>query len=226
MSTDANALLRLLQLTSPALPVGAYAQSHGLEQAVCAGWVKDEQSAHAWVLGLMQHACVFLDVPVCARMYHAWQRQERDELAYWSRFLNANREAAELQQADRRMGAALSILLSELGLPEAKLWPNVLPYVNYPLLFTLAASRWHIPLATAVSGYLWSWCENQVLAAVKLVPLGQTAGQRILAQLITGIDIAAAHGLALKDEEIGFLAPGQAMASALHETQYARLFCS
>ncbi len=218
-------LLHLLHLASPALPVGAYSYSQGLEYAIEVQWVRNEASALNWIAGLLSHTLAHLDVPVATRLYHAWQHDDVNEVTRWSQFLFANREARELQDEDRNMGLSLARLLNDLGMNEASAWCKA-DSVCFLTLFTLAAQRWNIALPDALHGYLWSWAENQVLSAVKLIPLGQTAGQRLLTQLIPRIAQAVATGLALSDDDIGFSAPGLALAGALHETQYSRLFRS
>lgn len=218
-------LLRLLQLTSPALPIGAFAYSQGLEYAVQAQWVHDETSAQAWILGVMREGVARLDVPVLARLYRAWSVNDEDALDYWSAYLRASREAAELREEDRQLGMALARLLRDLEIAEAAPWLTR-PQANLATLFALAAVRWNISLRDAANGYLWSWTEAQVAAAVKLVPLGQTAGQRILSRAVLEIPAAAAAGWSLSDDEIGYAAPRLAIGSALHESQYSRLFRS
>ena len=220
-----TALPRLLQLCSPALPVGAYAYSQGLESAVEQGWVHDEASAGAWILGLLNHTMRLLDLPVFARLYGAWDVEDADAARRWNARLYASREAAELQREDQHLGAALARLLSDLGLEKAEPWRNA-PRVCFATLFSLAAVQWEIPLPEAATGYAWTWTENQVVAATRLIPLGQTASQRLLVAAGPVIAAAAADSLILPDEDIGGAAPGLALAGALHETQYSRLFRS
>lgn len=222
---DDLALLRLLQLVSPALPVGAYAYSQGLESAVERGWIKDEEDAERWIKGLLRHPLGCLDVPVLARLYRAWQAGDGNGVAAWNARLYASREAAELQREDYHLGTALARLLADLGVEEARPWRTA-PRVCFATLFTLAAVRWEIPLEGAAQGYLWAWAENQVMAATRLMPLGQTAGQRILSRLLPELVAAVRQGLVLEDEDIGCAAPGLAIAGAWHETQYSRLFRS
>jgi urease accessory protein len=219
------ALPRLLQLCSPTLPVGAYAYSQGLESAVEHGWVRDEASAGEWILGLLSHSMRRLDIPVFARLYRAWRDCDLDVARRWNARLFASREAAELQREDQQLGAALARLLSDLGLDEAEPWRNA-PRVCFATLFSLATVRWDIPLPEAATGYAWAWTENQVAAATRLIPLGQTASQRLLVTAGPAIVAAVADGLVLPNEEIGAAAPGLALAGALHETQYSRLFRS
>lgn len=219
------ALLRLLQLSSPTLPIGGYAYSQGLEHAVNSGWVTDEAGAQSWILGVMKHLLCHLDIPVLARLYGGWRANDEHAIRYWSGFLHASRESCELQSEDQQQGTALARLLAELSIPEANTW-ETRPDCTLATLFALAASRWDISLPDMAAGYLWAWVDNQVAAAIKLVPLGQTAGQRILSEAISAIPHVVQCGLQCDDQFIGFTAPGFGIASALHETQYSRLFRS
>jgi urease accessory protein len=218
-------LLRLMQLSSPMLPVGAYAYSQGLEYAVESGWVTDEKSTINWVLGLLNNAHANLDVPVLARLHLGWKNGDSDLVCYWNDYLFASRETSEMQAEERQLAQALCRLLYDLGITVANDWMQY-PRRTFLLPFSIGASHWRIPLEDTISGYLWAWSENQVLAAIKLVPLGQTAGQRILSKMIKEIPKVSKAGLSLKDDEVGFSAVGQGIASALHETQYSRLFRS
>jgi urease accessory protein len=219
------ALLRLLQLVSPALPVGAYAYSQGLEQAVQAGWVQDEASARDWIAGVLEHNLGRLDVPLLLRLQRAWQENDQGQVEYWSRYTCAARETAELRSEDHQTGTALARLLADLGISPARAWATH-PDVNWPAMFGLAAAHWRVPPDTAALGYLWAWCENQVAAAIKLVPLGQTAGQRILTHCAARIPAVGRAAAACADEDIGQLAAALVIGSAWHETQYSRLFRS
>ncbi len=214
-----------MQLCSPTLPVGAYAYSQGLECAVERGWVRDEASAGQWILGLLAHTLQRLDLPIFARLHQAWQTADLEAARRWNARLYASREAAELQREDRQLGTALARLLADLGLDEAAGWRNA-PRVCFATLFSLAAARWEIPLPEAATGYAWAWTENQVIAATRLIPLGQTASQRLLVAAGPAIVSAVAEALTLPDAEIGASAPGLALAGALHEIQYSRLFRS
>jgi urease accessory protein len=217
------ALLRLLQLSSPALPIGAYAYSQGLEHAVTAGWVHDEESAADWILGLLANALPALEAPVLLRLIDAWAKGS--DVHRWNELLFASRASAELRAEDQRLGSALARLLASLDLPDASTWVSF-PRVTHLNMFALASARWGIAPADAVAGYLFSWTENQVGAASRLVPLGQTSAQRILSRATVLIPAAVSHAGSITDDELGFAAPGQAIAAALHETQYSRIFRS
>ncbi len=225
MTLALASLPHLLQLCSPTLPVGAYAYSQGLECAVERGWVRDEASAGQWILGLLGHSVQRLDLPIFIRLYRSWHTVDADAVRHWNARLYASREAAELQQEDRHLGTALARLLVDLGLEDAEPWRNT-PQVCFATLFSLATVRWEIPLAEAATGYAWAWTENQITAATRLIPLGQTASQRLLIAAGPAITIAVQEGLACADAAIGATAPGLALAGALHETQYSRLFRS
>ena len=220
-----SSLLRLLQLVTPALPVGAFNFSQGLEYAVHAQWIKDEASALSWIRGLARSVVGTLDLPVLLRMYRGWREHDAVAVAGWSAKLIAARESAEARAEDRHMGQALAKILSELEVEAARAW-IANDAATFATLFSLAAQHWDIPADETMTGYLWAWTENQVIAAVKLIPLGQTAGQRMLDQLVREIPTIVAHASTLTDDAIGIAAPAQGMAIALHESQYSRLFRS
>jgi len=218
-------LLKLMRLTSPSLPIGGYSYSQGLEFAISAGWVHDTSTVSDWIQGLLKNSLINLDLPVLQKLYEAWQESDTDRVRYWNNFLSANRDAFELQEEDRQLGKALARLLVDLGLEEAKPFLNP-PHGGFLTLYVLAAVRWNISLNDAAQGFLWMWSENKVLCAMKLIPLGQTDGQKILSAVIETISHVIMRGLDLPDEDIGYTTPGQGIASALHETQYTRLFRS
>jgi len=233
-------VLELLYLASPTLPVGAYAYSQGLEAAVCGKFVFDVESAASWIGGLMDQVLARVDVPILARLYRAWQMDDAARLRDWSELLLAQREARELRDEEIALGRALARLLRDLGFERARalLDPHHLqasprtqrPDAGVPPTwlgaFALAAWSLGIPLEATVHGYLYAWTENQFAAATRLIPLGQTEARRALLRSLPVVASAARAGLALPDAEIGASAPGLALCSALHETQYTRLFRS
>lgn len=223
-ATGNTALLHLLHLVSPALPVGAYAYSQGLESAVEAGWIRDVQDTENWLDNILHESIAQLEVPVLKRLYRAWQTDDVAEARRWNDFLLASRETGELLLEDTQMGQALWRLLSDLDLPAARRWDA--GQSSFSTLFAMAASHYRINEADCLQGFVWSWLENQVQAAIKLVPLGQTQAQQLLVNLLPVIPPLCREADALTDEEIGNSLPRIAMASMQHETQYSRLFRS
>lgn len=219
------AMLRLCQLVSPALPIGAYNFSQGLEYAVQAGWVHDEVSARDWIAGVAEQAVGTLDLPLLLRLHAAWSGNDALKAHDWSSYLLAARETEELRAEERHLGRALAKVLVELQIDVAAEWTRH-SEASYACLFALAACHWHIDSGHTAQAYLWAWCENQVLAALKLLPLGQSAGQRMLNDLLLNIPALVARAALLDDDDIGVATPLQGMASAWHETQYSRLFRS
>jgi urease accessory protein len=219
------ALMRLLQLSSSSLPVGGFTYSQGIEWAVEQGWIADEAGLQAWLLDLVETGLLHVDLPVLVRLYRACQADDGAGLAHWSAWLIANRETRELREEERNRGRAMTSLLRELEVPGATTWRATLETCQ-AAGFALAAATWQVPLVQALQGYAWAWLEGLVLAGVKLVPLGQSSGQRILARLAEPAAEAALAALALPDEAMGASAPAMAIASSRHETQYTRLFRS
>ena len=219
------ALLRLLQLVSPGLPIGMYSYSQGLERAVDEAWVHNSDTAATWLDGILQHSIGCVDVPILLRLYEAWQTAQAESVSQWSQTLRAYRETSELRAEDCQMGQALAKLLTQLNIPDAQLWQRH-PQASLATLFSLAAVQWHIDVRSAALAYVWGWLENQVLCTVKLIPLGQVAGQQLLQTIATQIPALVDNAFTLNDDDIGGSAFALALASSRHEIQYSRLFRS
>lgn len=218
-------LVRLMQLISPSLPIGSFTYSQGIEWAVEAGWVNSLDSLQAWLHSQLHSSVQQVDIPIVSRLYQAIAQQDLALVQYWIDYLQASRETHELLLEEQNRGRALVDLLIALELPLAREWRTQLAQ-SQAAAFALAAVQWQIPLEQAAYGYVWSWLENVVLAAVKLIPLGQTQGQRCLYALSAQIPWHVEQGLALEDDAIGAALPALAIASSRHETQYTRLFRS
>jgi urease accessory protein len=208
-------LAKLLQLASPTLPVGAYSYSGGLEAAIEAGIVKDAATAAQWIGDVLEHTVARMEAPIVLALLSA-----KDFAGLNERFL-ASRETAELRAETVQMGYSLNRLLKDLGVGEV---PVEEP--SFPAAFAFAARHWKIEPAAALQAYLWAWLENQVMAAVKAVPLGQTDGQRLLLSLGDLLPALVEKAKSMKEEDMGNFAPALAMLSSQHETQYSRLFRS
>jgi len=226
MTTDDRLpLVRLMQLVSPSLPVGGFTYSQGIERAVEDGWISGATDLQAWLGDQLHHVIAVFDLPILARLYKAVADDRPETLEIWIDELLAGRESAELRLEESNRGRALADLLGGLEVPEVDHWRKELARCQLAG-FAFAAVRWRIPLTDAALGYAWSWLENLVLAAVKIIPLGQTDGQRILQLLSRKLPAAVEHGLACTDAGIGASSPALAIASSRHETQYTRLFRS
>ena len=210
----------LWQLISPLSPVGAYHYSQGLEQVIGLGWVIDEESLLRWLEALLLNVIAGVDLPVICRTHAAWSVRDEDAVATWDGVSRACRETAELRDEERQMGAALGRLARELKEP----FPGQVP--GYSAGFGVMTANRNIAPDDALGGYCWAWCENQVAAGIKLMPLGQSGGQRILSRLKTHLGSAVSAGKNCRDEDIGAGMPALALASTLHERRYSRLFRS
>lgn len=223
------ALIRLLQLASPALPVGAYTYSQGLECAVESGRIRDEASAGRWIGDLMAFAIGRFEAPLVALLMHHWVEDKAVEIKHLNGDFLASRESAELRAETVQMGFSLNRLLADLADPALATVRERLadmPEIAFPTAWSGIAAMWKIAPGDAVAAYLWTWAENQVMAALKAVPLGQAAGQRLLAELGRQVPAIAETALALPENQWSNLTPAFALCSARHETQYSRLFRS
>jgi urease accessory protein len=221
-------LVRLLQLASPMLPVGAYSYSQGLEAAVDRRIVRDAPTAAQWIGDMLDYSVARMEAPVLLRLIAAWRGRDFAAIDDWNALFLASRETSELRAETVQMGFSLRRLLAELAgaNEEARAHLARLEEIAFPTSFACAVAEWQISPEPALVAYLWSWLENQVMAALKALPLGQTDGQRMLLTLGDRLDAIAARVALLADDELGSFAPGFAMLSSHHETQYSRLFRS
>ena len=209
----ADPRLHLLQLASPALPVGAYAYSQAMEYAVEANWLEGP-ALEEWLRDGLQLGLANLDLPVLLRAHAAAAADDPGALNHWNERLLAARETRELLLEDQQLGAALLRLLRQLLDPPP---PDFRSRPGYAAVFAVACARWGIAAPEALMAYSYAWLENQVSAATKLVPLGQTRAQQLLVALLEA---------AVDDTAIGLSLPGLALASCRHERQHTRLFRS
>jgi urease accessory protein len=213
-------LLALLQLASPTLPVGAYAYSQGLEKAIEDGLVRDASSARRWIEDLLLLVIARYEAPLWLRVFDAAAAGDVAAVAARNGELLAARETAELRAESLQMGASLARVFPVLGIE-----PPSGP-VTFPTAFALACAGLGIDREAGLAAHLWAWLENQVLVAVKSVPLGQQAGQSMLFELHKALTLAVAQAAALDDAELGSAPLQFALTSARHETQYSRIYRS
>jgi urease accessory protein len=221
-----GALLRLLQLASPSLPVGAYSYSEGLEYAVEQRAVADAATLRRWLEDALHYGGVRVEAAVLVRTYDARIADDGDAVRHWNEWLTAARESEELRLQNHEMGRALLKLLAELEPPPKSISSLLSQPCNFAVVFAIAAAHWNIVRDAAVIGYLQTWTANMINAGVKLIPLGQTAGQRLLWDLQSTIEGTARAAATVADGDLAVSNWGQALASMRHETQYSRLFRS
>jgi urease accessory protein len=221
-----SALLQLVWLASPALPVGAFSYSEGLETAVDQGRVGDEASASTWLLDQLRLAQARSELAVAAAAWVAWQAHDAPRLRALDAWVLATRESAEFRLQTEQAGRSLADWLRQRGIDAERASTLKTLAPTWPLAWALAAWRSGAPPRAALLAMAFGWAENMVQAAVKAVPLGQSAGQRLLGALAEAIPAAVDEALALDDESRQAFAPMLAIVSARHETQYSRLFRS
>ena len=225
---SASALLQLMWLASPALPVGGFSYSEGLEAAVEAGRVTNEADVGAWLRDQLHLSLARSDLAVCAKAFRAWQRDDVAHITELNDWVTATRETAEFRQQTQQMGRSLVEWLRNRSGTDARVdaLKALAPAPTWPIAFALAALQTGAPLREALLSFGFGWAENMVQAALKAVPLGQSAGQRVLASLVADLPAAVDHAASLMDSERQAFTPMLAILSAQHEAQYSRLFRS
>jgi urease accessory protein len=207
------------------LPVGAYAYSQGMEWAVEEGAVSDETTALDWITHLLRFNVGTLEAPVWLRLYRAWHSGDLESARSWNERFIAMRETAEFRAETLHMGGALKAVLEATR--EIDLGPlQQMESPAFPAVFSFAAQGLGLQRREGLTVYLWAWGENQVAAAMKLVPLGQVSGQRMLVKLIELLPEIADRALGMPEDSLSNFSPALAIASSRHETQYTRLFRS
>jgi urease accessory protein len=225
---QAAALLHLLQLASPSLPVGAYSYSQGLESALERGLVHDESTARAWIADVLQNVVARFEAPVFWRLLHGFAAHDADVVTAWTERFVAARDTSEFRAETIQMGYSLAKLAVDLNIGDDAQRAMLAAQQEVPLPTALAccAVALDVPHEAALLGMLFSWVENQVLVCVKSVPLGQVAGQRLLLSLGAEVEDAARIAQQLADDDLSNWSPGLSMLSMQHETQYSRLYRS
>jgi urease accessory protein len=227
---SAASLLQILWLASPALPVGGFSYSEGLEAAVDAGLVHDEASAAAWLIDQLHLALARADLAVVAQAIPAWRAGDLARITELNHWVLQTRETVEFRLQTEQMGRSLLEWSRQLGALGAGVFEQLqsaqLDPPTYPVACACAAASAEASVRDSLVGYAFGWAENMVQASIKSVPLGQSAGQRTLALLARDIPRAVDHAMALPDAERQAFSPMLAILSARHETQYSRLFRS
>lgn len=227
-SVDPLKLNRLLQLCSANLPVGGFSFSQGLEYAVEKAWIDNAATTESWISLNLSEAIALTDLAILKRLFSALIENKQDAFIGWNQQLLASRESFELHMADVVMGKALVRLLNQLDGFETDRLTNLLSLdeLSFVSVFAIAAYGFQLDLLSTQSGFCWTYIDNQVAAATKLVPLGQTQAQNLLFSLTEKVPEIVCKANQIADHEVGASLPHLAMASAWHEDQYTRLFRS
>jgi urease accessory protein len=221
-------LLQLIWLASPALPVGGFSYSEGLEAAVDAGLADREDSACQWLLDQLELSQARSELPVTAAAIEAWSGHDHPRIDRLNAWVLATRESSEGRQQCEQMGRSMTDWLRQRDAddPRVAMLAALRPAPAWPVAFALAAARSGADVRSALMAMAFGWAENLVQAAVKAVPLGQSAGQRMLQRLSDAIPAAVDDALSRDDDGRQAFAPGLAILAARHEAQYSRLFRS
>jgi urease accessory protein len=222
------AKMRLLQIGSQAIPLGGYSHSHGLEAAIESGLVRDEATVQQWITDMLSFSIGSYEVDCLEKMSKAWIAQDFDALRGLNDEFLATRESAELRSATVQMGFSMRALLEVLPhLPRTLIGAlQAMREPSLPCAWSGAATAWAISPCDSTAAYLWSWAENQVLVAMKSVPIGQSTGQRVLLEMGSQIAQLMERRQSRDDRKLSNFVPGLAILSSQHETQYSRLFWS
>ncbi len=229
--TELPQLISLLHLASPALPIGGFSYSQGLEAAIDCELVRDAATAERWIRDNLAHVQAQCEAPVWLLLHRAWQAQDHASVRQWNGWFHASRETSELRLETEQMGWSLAKLIAQMGWGDdasRDLLRDMQP-VCLPTAFTAACVALRIDARDGLAAYLFNWAENQVAAAIKAVPLGQVGGQQILLGLhqavLDAVDQAVDRADA-KPPQLSTFSPMLGLLSARHETQYSRLFRS
>ena len=228
-ATAAATQIELMWLASPALPVGGFSYSEGLEAAVEIGRIGNEAQAGEWLQSQLQLTLARSDLPALVQACAAWQAHDGARVNALNGWLRSTRESAEMRAQAEQMGRSLVDWLRNgphSGDPRIATLASLQPAPLWPISFALAAVLASADARSSALAFAWGWAENMAQAAMKAVPLGQAAAQRILARLAADLPSAVESSLALDDDGRQSHAPLLAILCAQHEAQYSRLFRS
>ncbi|CAG2143232.1 Urease accessory protein UreF [Cupriavidus yeoncheonensis] len=229
--TPLRQLISLLHLASPALPIGGFSYSQGLEGAIDCGYVRDADSAERWIRDNLLHVQAQCEAPLWLLLHRHWRTLDIDAVREWNGWFHATRETSELRLETEQMGWSLAKLVGQMEWGDKALRAHLatLSPTCLPTAFAAACVALKVDEREGLAAYCFNWAENQVAAAIKAVPLGQVAGQHMLRRLHDAVLAAvdeAAQRAAASPPQLSTFSPMLGLLSSRHETQYSRLFRS
>ena len=223
-----NNLMNMLRLSSQSLPTGAFSYSQGMEWLVDTQRIHNESTVYEWVASILLGPYANYELPILREMFDAWNRVDHQAIEVLNLDYLSSRETVEIQKETLQMGYAIRAVIREMDITSnhSTQFLSQLDNLSFPIGFSFCCNQNGLSVDEMLTSYVWSFIENQILVAIKAVPLGQSAGQRLLNVLIPAGDEAVRISLLVDINDWSNFSPLQAIASAKHETQYSRLFRS
>jgi len=222
------AFYRLMTWLSPAYPIGAFSYSSGIEWAIEAGDITDAKSLKRWLVVMLKFGGGFCDAVLLAHAHHAIEQKDNALLREVGELASAFAPSKERLLETTAQGQAFLTTAREAWACPAfdrlqKVWDGP---IALPVAVGVSCAGHGVPLSPAIHVYLQAFMANLISAGVRLIPLGQTEGQRLIAALEPDIAATAQRALKASLEDAGTSAFRADLASMHHETQYTRLFRS